>query len=123
MSISKSPPLLGRVPPPISCQCTPLFHLQETLNLPALCRITGAEIKVETGGCHNYAKRNSQVDGVRSMEPWGTSEQPGGYDPANVNYGHADRDRRCAAVRWLYVVRVPRQEARNGGITSYNLKI
>ena len=55
--------------------------------------------------------------------PVNSQAGPGGYDPANVNYGHADRDRRCAAVRWLYVVRVPRQEARNGGITSYNLKI
>ena len=121
MSISKSPPFLGRVPTPISC--TPLFRLQETLNLPAVCRITGADIKDETGGCHSYAKRNSQVDGGRSMEPWGTSEQPGGYDPADVKCAHADRDRRCAAVMWLYVVRVPRKETGSGSITTYNLKI
>ena len=57
------------------------------------------------------------------MEPWGASENPGGYDSADVNRGQADRDRRCAAEMRLYVVRVPRDEAGSGGITTYDLKI
>jgi hypothetical protein len=56
------------------------------------------------------------------VEPRGVIEQPGRYEAAVVKCGHADRDRRRAAVMWLYVVRVPREEAGNDGITTYDLK-
>ena len=121
MTVSNPPPLLGRVPP--SIPCAPPVHLQEKLNLLPLCPIAGAQIKDETGGYHSYAKRECQVNGGCRVEPWGAGENPGGYDSADVNRGQADRDRRCAAEMRLYVVRVPRDEAGSGGITTYDLKI
>jgi hypothetical protein len=57
------------------------------------------------------------------VEPWGVIEEPGRYDATGVSCGHADRDRRRAAVMWLYVVCVPREEAGSDGITTYDLKI
>jgi hypothetical protein len=96
--------------------------LQETLNLPALFRIAGAEIDDETDGCYGHSKRESQVDRGSFVEPWGVREEPGGYDAADVNYSQAERDRRRAAVMWLYVVRLPCDEARSHGISTYDLK-
>ena len=99
-----------------------LVLMQETQNLPALCRVADAEIKDETNRCDSYSKRESQVDAGCIVEPWRASENPGGYNAPEVNHGRADRDRCRAAVMWLYVVRVPRDEAGTGGITTYDLK-
>ncbi len=56
------------------------------------------------------------------MEPWGVTEEPGRYDAADVNCGQTERDRRRPAVMWLYVVRLPCDEAGRDGISTYNLK-
>ena len=57
------------------------------------------------------------------MESWRARENPGGYNAPDITHGRADRDRCCAAVMWLYVVRVPSDEAGCGGETTYDLKI
>ena len=116
MSISKPPPLLGQVPP----LTAPLIQIQ---NLPAPFRIADAKIKNEIGRCDSYSKRESQIDAGCFVEPWRASENPGRYDTADVKCGRADHDRRCAAIMWLYVVRVPRDKAGSRGITTYDLKI
>jgi len=87
-----------------------------------LLRIAGTEIEDETDGCHGHAKRESQVDGGCFVEPWGVSEEPGGYDAANVDRSQDERDRSRAAVMWLYVVRLPCDEAGTDGIRTYDLK-
>ena len=102
MTVPKSPLLLGRVPSPIPCAS--LVHLQEILNLPALCSIADVEIEHETGGYHSYAKLKCQVDRSSLVETWGVRENPGGYNAADVNRDRAECDRRRAAVMWLYVV-------------------
>ncbi len=56
------------------------------------------------------------------MEPWRVSEEPGGYDTADVGHRNAEPDRRRTAVMWLYVVCKPRDEAGSSGITTYDLK-
>jgi len=56
------------------------------------------------------------------VEPWGVTEEPGRYDAADVNCGQTERDRRRPAVMWLYVVRLPCDEAGRDGISTYNLK-
>ena len=76
----------------------------------------------QTEGCHGHAERESQVDGGCFVEPWGISEEPGGYDAADVNHSQAERDRRRAAVMWLHVVRLPCDEAGSGGINTHDLK-
>ena len=87
-----------------------------------LCQIAIAEIEDETGGCHSHTKGGSQVDAGCVVEPRGSGEKPDGYDAAYVNYDRAERDCRCAAVMRLYVVRLPRDDARSEGISAYGLK-
>ena len=98
------------------------IRLQETQDLRALSRIAGTEVEDETDACHSHAERESQVDAGCFVEPWRISEQPGGHDPADVNYTHAERDPRRPAVMWLYVVRIPREQARGDRISAYDLK-
>ena len=53
---------------------------------------------------------------------WGAGKKPGRYDAAHVTGGRGKRDRRRAAVMWLYVVRLPREYAGSDGINLCDLK-
>jgi hypothetical protein len=56
------------------------------------------------------------------VEPWGASEEPGRHDTTNIDHSHAEPDRCRTAVMWLYVIRVPCDEAGSDGINTYDLK-
>lgn len=120
MTISKPPSLLRRVPSPIPCALS--LQLQEILDHTALFRISGPEIEDETDRHHGHSKRESQVDRGPFVKPWGVTKEPRGHDAADVDHSQAERDRRRTAVVWLYVVRLPCDEAGCYGIRTYDLE-
>ena len=56
------------------------------------------------------------------MEPWRVCKEPGGHDASDVSRGKDERNRGCAAVMRLYVVRNPRGEGGGTAKTAYYLK-